>query len=97
MISSRPLARSQLVAASNNAAATTEIVHALEESEAADVRFVKGIIVWIVARHDSADDFPVRAREKKCGVAVLEKGMFLLVEKFLSFEEKRRHPGVIVP
>ena len=56
---------------------------------------MKGIIVWIVARHDSPDDFPARAREKKRGVAVLEKGMFLLVEKFLSFEEEWRHPGGI--
>jgi hypothetical protein len=56
---------------------------------------MKGIIVWIVARHDSTDDFPARAREKKRGRTVLEKGMFLLVEKFLPFEEERRHPGGI--
>ena len=39
---------------------------------------------------------PSGAGEKKRGVAVLEKRMFLPVEKFLSFEQKRRHPGGIV-
>ena len=31
------------------------------------------VIVRIVARHDSSDDFLPRAREKQRGVAVLEK------------------------
>ena len=56
---------------------------------------MKGVIVWIVARHDPADDFAARAREKKRGIAVLEKGMFLSIEKLLPFEEERRHPGGI--
>ena len=38
---------------------------------------------------------PTRTREKKRRSAVVEKGMFLLVEKFLSFEQERRHPGRI--
>ena len=67
------------------------IVHALKESEAADVRLMKGVIVWIIARHDSPDDLSVMARQEKRGVPVLKKGM-ASIEKFFAFEEKRRHP-----
>ena len=36
------------------------------------------------------------AREKKRGVAVLRKRDVFSIEKFLAFEEERRHPGGIV-
>ena len=72
------------------------VVHTVEKPEAARVAAMVGVIVWIVARHDPPDDFTVGAGEKKRGRAVFEKGMFLLIEKFLSFEQKRRHPGGIV-
>jgi hypothetical protein len=57
---------------------------------------MKGVVVRIVARHDSADDFAVPPREKKRGVAVLEKRMLFAIEKFFTFENQRRHPGRIV-
>ena len=41
--------------------------------------------------------FSVRAGKKKRRVAMLEKGMLLPVEKLLSLEQERRHPGGIVP
>ena len=72
------------------------VVHTVEKPEAAHVAVMIGVIVWIVASHDPPDDFPIGAGEKKRGRAVFEKGMFLLIEKFLSFEQKRRHPGGIV-
>ena len=50
----------------------------------------------IVARHDAPDNFAIAPGEKERGIAVLVKGMFRPIEKFLSLEDERRDPGGIV-
>lgn len=44
------------------------------------------VVVWIIARHDAADDFPpasAGSREEQGGIAVLVKGMpFAIEERF---------------
>jgi len=40
------------------------IVDALKQAEAADIRLMQRIVVWIVARHDSANDLAVYSGQK---------------------------------
>ena len=96
MISSRPSRRSQSAAASNNAFATSLIVDRLEHPEATAIRLVERVVARIVARHDPADDFAARARQKKRGIAMLIKRVFLAIEELLSLDQERRHPGRII-
>ena len=49
------------------------IVDRFEHPEAADIRLVERVVIRIVARHDPPDDFPAGARQKKRGIAVLDK------------------------
>ena len=57
---------------------------------------MKGVVVRIVARHDSTDDFAIPPCEEERGVPVLEKRMLLAIEKFFALENQGRHPGRIV-
>ena len=75
MISSRPFARSHWPRPEQRRR-DRAIVDAFEKPKAADVRLMKRIIVRIIARHDSADDFSLPPREEKRRVAMLKKGMF---------------------
>ena len=88
----QPLCRSVEERRSNRA-----IIDTFEKTEATNIRFVKRIVVRIIAGHDSTDDFSFSPGEEKRGVAVLEKGMFFSIKKFFSLEQKRRHPSRITP
>src|SRR5229473_531534 len=54
------------------------------------------VVIWIVTRHDSADDLAVQPGEKQRGVAVLTEGMSFPIEECFAFENQRRHPSGIV-
>ena len=63
------------------------VINAFEKAEATGVRLVKRIVVRIIARHDSPDDFSIAPSQEKRGVAVLEKWMFFSIKEFFSLEQ----------
>jgi hypothetical protein len=72
------------------------IVNRLEHPKEAGIRLVEGIVLWIVTRHNSANDFAVAPSEKKRGITVLIKRMFLAIEKLFTLEQEWRYPSRIV-
>ena len=72
------------------------IVDALEQTEAANVRLMKRIIIRIIARHDSPNDFAVSPGQEQGGVAVFVKRVSLAIEECFALENQRRHPGGII-
>ena len=57
---------------------------------------MQGIIVWVVAGHDSSGQFSVFSGQKERGVAMFVKGMLLSIEEGLALNDQRRDPGGIV-
>ena len=55
------------------------------------------VVIWIVARHDAADDLAISFGQEQRGVAVLVKRVPFAIEKLFAFENERRDPGRIVP
>ena len=69
------------------------IVDRLEHPEATDVGLMERVVLWIIARHDPPDDFTATPRQKKGGIAVLVKRMFLPIKELLPLNQERRDPG----
>src|SRR5207244_2715116 len=73
-----------------------DIVDRFKQTETADVRLVKRVVIWIVACHDAPYDFAIASGEKKCGIPVFIKRMPLAIEECLALDDQRRHPGGII-
>jgi len=57
---------------------------------------MKRVKVWVIARHDSADDLAIAFCQEQCRVAVSIERMTLSIEKRFTFDQQRGHPGGIV-
>jgi len=54
------------------------------------------VVVWIVARHDAADDLAISLSEEERGVTVLVKRLAFAIEKCFALDNQRRDPGRII-
>src|SRR5207245_11559674 len=75
---------------------TIDMVGRLKQTKAADVRVMERVVVWIVARHDAADDFAISLSEEERGVTVLVKRLAFAIEKCFALDNQRRDPGRII-
>src|SRR3954447_13613263 len=62
------------------------IVDAIKQSEATDAGLMERVIIWIVARHDSPNDFAIASRQEQCRLAMLIKWMTLAIEKGFTLD-----------
>ena len=69
---------------------------ALEQPETAYVRLMKRVIIRVIARHDSPNNFAVSPGQEQGSVAVFVKRMLLSIEECFALENQRRHPGGIL-
>lgn len=54
------------------------------------------VVIWIVARHDAADDLAISLSKEERGVAVLVKRVPFAIEKCFALDNQRRDPSRIV-
>jgi len=54
------------------------------------------VIIWIVARHDAADDLAISLSQEKRSVAMPIKRVPFAIEKNFPLENQWRHPGGII-
>ena len=72
------------------------VVNRFEKTEAPNIRLMERVVLRIVARHDSADDFAAGARQKKRGIAVLIKRVFPAEILLRSSKSGGTHAGSFV-
>src|SRR5262245_35826384 len=72
------------------------VINRFKQAKATDVGFMEQVVVWIVARHDSANDVAISLGQEQGGIAVLVKRVPGSVEKGAALDDERRYPDRIV-
>ena len=57
---------------------------------------MKCIVTWVIAGHDSANDFAVPTGQKQGGVTVLVEWVPFSIEKCFALDQERRDPRRVI-